>query len=54
MTLISYNGPRPKDVIAKYGRCLELIPTDKRFNEISVGLYAVSYTHLTLPTIYSV
>tara|TARA_B100000686_G_scaffold186431_1_gene193144 strand:- start:3629 stop:4303 length:675 start_codon:yes stop_codon:yes gene_type:complete len=39
MTLISYNGPRPKDVIAKYGRCLELIPTDKRFNEISVGLY---------------
>ena len=86
MTLISYNGPRPKDVIAKYGRCLELIPTDKRFNEISVGLYvknavftiwsfstkpgvekrieeirdllvslgAVSYTHLTLPTICSV
>ena len=39
MTLISYKGPRPKDVIAKYGRCLELIPTDKRFNEISVGLY---------------
>ena len=39
MTLISNNGPRPKEVIAKYGRCLELIPTDKRFNEISVGLY---------------
>ena len=39
MTLISYKGPRPKDVITKYGRCLELIPTDKRFNEISVGLY---------------
>ena len=39
MALLSYNGPRPKDVIEKYGRCLELIPTDKRFNEISVGLY---------------
>ena len=39
MKLVSYDGPRPKDVIKKYGRCLELIPTDKRFNEISVGLY---------------
>ena len=39
MKLVSYDGPRPKDVIEKYGRCLELIPTDKRFNEISVGLY---------------
>ena len=39
MKFVSYDGPRPKDVIAKYGRCLELVPTDKRFNEISVGLY---------------
>jgi len=39
MSLVSYKGPSPRDVIAKYGRCLELIPTDKRFNEISVGLY---------------
>jgi hypothetical protein len=39
MKLVSYDGPRPKDVIAKYGHCLELIPTDKRFNEISIGLY---------------
>ena len=39
MKLVSYDGPGPKDVIAKYGRCLELVPTDKRFNEISVGLY---------------
>ena len=39
MKLVSYDGSRPKDVIAKYGRCLELVPTDKRFNEISVGLY---------------
>ncbi|MCH2313426.1 MAG: hypothetical protein MK411_05325, partial [SAR202 cluster bacterium] len=39
MKLVSYDGPRPKEVIEKYGRCLELVPTDKRFNEISVGLY---------------
>ena len=39
MKLVSYDGPRPKDIIEKYGRCLELVPTDKRFNEISVGLY---------------
>ena len=39
MKLVSYDGPRPKEVIAKYGRCLELVSTDKRFNEISVGLY---------------
>ena len=39
MKLVSYDGPRPRDIIERYGHCLELVPTDKRFNDISVGLY---------------
>ena len=52
MALIQFEGPGPSEVISRYGKCLELIPLDKHFDDISVGLYlkAVSYTHLTLPT----
>lgn len=39
MALITGSGPRPSEVIKKYGRCLELVPIDKYFNDISVGLY---------------
>ena len=30
---------RAADVIERYGRCLELVPTDPSFHDISVGLY---------------
>ena len=30
---------RPADVIERYGRCLELVPLDPHFHDISVGLY---------------
>ncbi|MBF51185.1 MAG: hypothetical protein CL890_02540 [Dehalococcoidia bacterium] len=30
---------RPKDVISKYGRCLELISMDPFFNDVTVGLF---------------
>ena len=30
---------KPIEVIARYGQCLELIPVDKHFKDISVGLY---------------
>ena len=39
MALTTGSGPRPAEVIEKYGRCLELVPIDKYFNDISVGLY---------------
>ncbi len=32
-------GLRPAEVIERYGRCLELAPLDRRFHDISVGLY---------------
>ena len=31
--------PRVADVIEKYGKCLELVPMDRHFHGISVGLY---------------
>ena len=31
--------PRVADVIREYGRCLELVPMDPNFHNISVGLY---------------
>jgi len=30
---------RPAEVIRRYGQCLELVPLDRRFHDISVGLY---------------
>ena len=30
---------RPAEVIEKFGQCLELVPLDRRFHDISVGLY---------------
>lgn len=33
------NIPRVKEVIDTYGRCIELVPLDPHFNEISVGFY---------------
>ena len=39
MKLMEQSGPRPADVIREYGNCLELVPTDKHFGDISVGLY---------------
>lgn len=30
---------RPRDVIARYGDCVELVPMDPNFHDISVGLY---------------
>ena len=30
---------RPAEVIESYGQCLELVPLDRRFHDISVGLY---------------
>ena len=30
---------KPKDVIRLYGTCLELVPTDPNFHDMSVGLY---------------
>ena len=39
MALVTVTGPRPAEVIEKYGKCLELVPLDKHFHDISVGLY---------------
>ena len=39
MALVTVTGPRPAEVIEKYGQCLELVPLDKHFHDISVGLY---------------
>ena len=40
MTEIRITGRlRAADVIASYGRCLELVPMDAHFHDISVGLY---------------
>ena len=33
-------GPQVADVLQRYGSCLELIPADPHFQDISVGLYA--------------
>ena len=44
MALMTGSGPRPSEVIEKYGRCLELVPIDKYFNDISVGLYVKGST----------
>ena len=33
------NKLRPAEVIERYGHCLELVPLDRRFHDISVGLY---------------
>ena len=33
------SGLRPAEVIDRYGQCLELVPLDRRFHDISVGLY---------------
>ena len=30
---------RPRDVIARYGDCVELVPMDPNFHDISIGLY---------------
>ena len=30
---------RPAEVLERFGQCLELVPIDRRFNDISVGLY---------------
>ena len=30
---------RPAEVLEHYGQCLELVPLDRRFHDISVGLY---------------
>ena len=30
---------RPAEVMERYGQCLELVPLDRRFHDISVGLY---------------
>ena len=32
-------SPRVADVIERYGKCLELVPTDPHFHQVSVGLY---------------
>ena len=39
---ISFNPSalRPAEVIQRYGQCLELVPIDKYFHDISIGLYA--------------
>mgnify|MGYP001265259894 CR=1 FL=1 len=39
MPFINEKIKRPIEVIERYGRCLELIPVDKHFKDISVGLY---------------
>ncbi len=44
MALITGSEPRPAEIIEKYGRCLELVPIDKYFNDISVGLYVKGST----------
>ena len=44
MALMTGSGPSPAEVIEKYGRCLELVPIDKYFHDISVGLYVKGST----------
>ena len=39
MALVNYECLGPSQVIGKYGKCLELVPLDKHFENISVGLY---------------
>lgn len=39
MALIQRGALRPSEVLSRYGKCLELIPLDKHFNDISIGLY---------------
>ena len=39
MPSINEEVKRPVEVIERYGKCLELIPVDKYFKDISVGLY---------------
>ena len=35
----SHLGPQVAGVLRRYGKCLELIPADSQFHDISVGLY---------------
>ena len=35
----SHLGPKVAGVLQRYGKCLELIPADSQFHDISVGLY---------------
>jgi hypothetical protein len=39
MTYATDNRLRPAEVIERYGQCLELVPLDRNFHDISVGLY---------------
>ena len=39
MAFATDNRLRPREVIEKYGQCLELVPLDRYFHDISVGLY---------------
>ncbi|MDP7627382.1 MAG: hypothetical protein QF530_05655 [SAR202 cluster bacterium] len=39
MGLVNYSSKRPAAVIKKFGKCLELVPLDRHFHNISVGLY---------------
>ena len=39
MAFATDNRLRPAEVIEKYGQCLELVPLDRYFHDISVGLY---------------
>ena len=39
MGLVNYSSQRPAAVIKKFGKCLELVPLDRHFHNISVGLY---------------
>ncbi len=38
-TVTQTDRPHVKDIIAKYGRCIELVPLDPHFQDISVALY---------------
>ena len=44
MALVNYECLGPSQVIRKYGKCLELVPLDKHFENISVGLYVKNKT----------
>ena len=39
MILNSSTGTRPAQVIKQFGNCIELVPTDNHFENISIGLY---------------
>ena len=39
MILDSRTNKRPAQVINQYGNCIEIIPTDKYFENISIALY---------------